>query len=107
MTPEAQRIALAKAFPTVIRANITESGYWADNPKWEWRDGSRWHQCHKNDPLCDLNALHEAEMTLKPYIRRTEYRDYLSYKAYSDERISTKSKRRAMALLRTSNLWTS
>jgi hypothetical protein len=60
MTPEAQRNALAKALPTII--GLSSSGAWM------WRDRlDRWHPCYpENDPLTDLNALHEIERTLLP-----------------------------------------
>ena len=50
MSPEQQREALAEAFPKTI--GLSSSGCWM------WCDlMSRWHACHENDPLQDLNAM--------------------------------------------------
>jgi cytochrome b involved in lipid metabolism len=60
VSPEAQRIAITEACPEKIRK---VKGYW------QWFDGKWWQDCAPNregynDPLSDLNAVHEAEKVL-------------------------------------------
>jgi hypothetical protein len=55
MTPEAQRIALAEACPTIVGERHGKE------IKWFWQDSlGTWRPCHHNDPLNDLNAMHAA-----------------------------------------------
>jgi hypothetical protein len=58
MTPEAQRIAISEAWPHILFLNVSEG--------WGYRTSSEgeWISCVKNDPLSDLNAMHEAEKVL-------------------------------------------
>lgn len=53
MTPEEMRIAITKACPEVFRYNETRR-------RVEWIDTDE-----ETDPLADLNAMNEAEKTLK------------------------------------------
>ena len=55
MTPDQQRTALALACPERIRQV---------NERWQYFDGTYWLDCRQNDPLTDLNAMHEAEKVL-------------------------------------------
>jgi hypothetical protein len=55
MTPEAQRIAIAEVCPRIKLVGE----YWHWSP-----DGTGWFVCIHNDPLKDLNAMHEAEKAL-------------------------------------------
>lgn len=51
-TPEQLRAAIAEACPGVIQ-------HWLG--QWQYYDGYGWRPCKDNDPLADLNAMHEAE----------------------------------------------
>lgn len=60
MTPEAQRIAIVEACPTVFVRPIGHSG-------WNYRHpNGRIMPCIDGDPLKSLEAMHAAEQTLKP-----------------------------------------
>lgn len=66
MKPEAQKLAICKACPSVARMN--EEGDWV------WAK----YQVRKFfEPLNDLNAMHSAEAILTPAQQDT-YRDYLA-----------------------------
>ena len=60
MNKEAQRIAIAELLPNVC--HLDEEG------EWRWN----WPRTDFFNPLTDLNAMHEAAMTLQGY-QRTEY----------------------------------
>lgn len=58
MTPEKQRLAIAEACPQAVRCH----SYVDARDVWEWSsDGKIWTECLDDDPLSDLNAMHEAE----------------------------------------------
>ena len=99
MTEQQQRIAIAKAFPDVVKQS--SSGSWM----WKSSDG-RWHWCPDNCVLSDLNAMHEVEKLLTP-------RQWVSYGKHVQMlceetitwRIHATAAQRAEAFLRTLNLW--
>jgi len=56
MTPEQMRIALAQAFPTILRRwQQVPGGDFSE----EYKDGNGWHQCLEDDLLRDANAALE------------------------------------------------
>jgi hypothetical protein len=58
MDRQAQREALAKQFPKII--GLSSSGAWM----WSNKPGT-WYCCYpENDPLSDLNVMHEIEKKL-------------------------------------------
>src|SRR3954465_5090181 len=71
MKPEAQRIALAEAFPSVIVRSLGSNS-------WNYRNPicNRVLPCIDGDPLKDLNAMHEAEKVLTN-IQAIEYAKHL------------------------------
>ena len=109
MTPEAQRIALAEACPTIAGERHGKE------IKWFWKDSlGTWRPCHRNDPLNDLNAMHEVEKllrgTVEQYHNEREYHDrWCRYQSYllHYAGVSATAAQRAEAFLRTLNLWQS
>ncbi len=106
MSPEAQRIAIAEACGE-INPRFTESG--ACIASTATADGIEWGTHGVADYLNDLNAMHEAEKTIrKPglalwcdYARTL--RRVCDVSLYSD--IHATAAQRAEAFLRTLNLW--
>jgi len=109
MTPQAQNIAIAKARPDRIHQV---------HGRWQYSDGIHWFNCKDNDPLSDLNAMHEAEKVLN----HDNAREYCSrVAAITGQEFAQKDGRgalpiigatlhataaqRAAAFLRTLNLW--
>jgi hypothetical protein len=102
MSPEAQRIAIAEACPSIRWFEL----------RWCWyseRVGG-WIPCLNNDPLTDLNAMNEAERALPSHlywtfvewcgvVARTDRADYVA------DRASATVSTRAEVFLRTLNLW--
>ena len=86
MTLEEQQIAIAQASQGAIElfAGV-----------WYYFDGKRLHPCKDNDPLQDLNAMHEAEKIL----RIPQYAERLDYC------VDATAAQRAEAFLKTLNLW--
>lgn len=96
MTPEEQQIAIAQASQGAIEFY---------EGVWRYFDGKRLHPCKDNDPLQDLNAMHEAEKVLRP-IRQVRYHDLLRAKLGSYDLCShATAAQRAEAFLKTLNLW--
>lgn len=59
MKPEEQRSIIAKECLNIV---CEDHG---NEKRWFYQDSyGTWWPCHKNDPLLDLNALHEAEKFL-------------------------------------------
>ena len=86
MTPEEQREAIAQASQGAIE-------FFED--VWYYFDGERLQPCKDNDPLQDLNAMHEAEKIL----RIPQYAERLDYC------VDATAAQRAEAFLKTLNLW--
>ena len=106
MKPEAQRIAIAEACPTVfyIRRQTMQVVK-------RCQDGTE-HLCPTYDPLSDLNAMHEAEKVLRgtdeQYYNEREYYDrWTRYTVwlYNHYGVSATAAQRAEAFLRALNLW--
>ena len=113
MTPEAQRIAIAKACGWfsgryAVGARTNQLG-WFNGRKYAWND------TYLPDYLNDLNAMHEAEKTLTDdqyQIFMDKLRD-ASYEAIKDVRpmvkyfraYSATAAQRAKAFIRTLDLW--
>ena len=106
MTPEAQRIAMAKACPNIQL--IGDYWHWSPNSK-------EWFGCVLNDPLSDLNAMHEAEtkfMGMEGNIRHPIEEVYYHHLREIVDRFPgtlfyhATAAQRAEAFLRTLNLWT-
>jgi len=111
MTPEAQRAAIAKACPGTF---LCRDG------RWRWRDSENWwDDCRDNDPLSDLNAMHEAEKVLN-VAQRVIYEEYLVRVVFAITPFESQfnllpetllricyatAAQRAEAFLRTLNLW--
>ena len=94
MTPEAQRISIAKACPTIFK-----------------HDGRLvyWHTSHEKahrcvDPLSDLNAVHEAEKVLSQ-TQREAYWDHLLSMCGHAGMVFATAAQRAEAFLRTLGLF--
>lgn len=100
MTPQAQRIAIAKACPAAWFNTSTNKPYWkADYDK----------RCPLFDPLSDLNAMHEAEKTLDSE-QIVDYVNFLGATFSSDEgviyrAVHTTAAQRAEPFLRAKGLW--
>lgn len=97
MTPEAQRIAIAEACGWKPDYYDEDSGNRTD----VWKNPRGFIQCLP-DYLNDLNAMHEAEKTLKA-IQWDAYCDWLGGSLYDCAHASAAS--RADALLRTIGKW--
>lgn len=97
MTPEAQRIAIAKACPTLCYKNDDEYFY-------RWRDG--WGRLNERfDPLSDLNVMHEAEKALTKD-QKVKYLDALYFAGVPVKAaVFTTAAQRAEAFLQACNLW--
>ena len=103
MTDEEMRIAIAEACPSVFRFDQL-------NKQWLWNDGGAFRLCLKNDPLQDLNAMHEVEELL-PEEKRPNYVNNL-YLVAVEHQIKTgkwrysglSARQRAIALIKTLNL---
>ena len=118
MTPEAQRIKIAEACPTAIR-RISRYSKLTDSQIVTWdvyNGGQEWLPCRDNDPLRDLNAMHEAEKVLTETqivvfrntlgllcggVREDDGGTFVSH----SEAIHATAAQRAEALLRTLRLW--
>jgi hypothetical protein len=97
MTPEQQRSAIADAFPSDIMRLI--NGLWT-----YYHSGSgKWQRCLENDPLCDMNVIHETEKTITDE-QTTNYA--VSLWAMTGSPIFATPAQRWEALLRCLNLWT-
>ena len=104
MTPEAQRIAIAEACPATIK-------HLAD--LWFYMHQGVWTPCRNNDPLSDLNAMHEAEkvltVTLPPMSwkesERTRYVNHLNDMCGSTGVIMATAARKVEAFLRALGKW--
>ena len=103
MTPEKQRIAIAQASQGAIEFY---------EGVWRYFDGKRLQTCKDNDPLQDLNAMHEAEKIFDA----TELNHYENELALlcnlkvaksmaSAFRWHATAAQRAEAFLKTLNLW--
>ena len=98
MTPEAQRIAIAKA------CGLSKN--------WNWKTAQLavgWVVDSLPDYLNDLNAMHEAEKTLN-FIQAAEYARILTSIAWQSEQpvfapMTANADQRAEAFLRTLDLW--
>jgi hypothetical protein len=108
MTPDQQRTALALACTERLRQV---------HGRWQYFDGTYWFNCKQNDPLNDLNAMHEAEKVLAPEQVETYWLElWLVVKPQDSVVINSKAikylasataSQRAEAFLRTLNLYTS
>jgi hypothetical protein len=99
MTPKAQRIAIAEASQGRIEFFEGVWYYWS---------GTTRFQCQDNDPLNDLNAMHEAEKNLTDrqwvvYIAKL-HDDVAIYP--TKKAVASTAPQRAEAFLKTLNLWT-
>ena len=94
MTPEQQRIAIAKACPFVEK-------YGKGELLWRWQGRLIYF-----DPLNDLNAMHEAEKVIGP-IKGIQFCYHLNEMGISGEWeiLTATAAQRAEAFLRTLNLW--
>lgn len=110
MNKESQRIAIAEACPNTLRYH---------HGRWQYTDGVHWWNCKGNDPLTDLNAMHEAEkVKLRPaptdnamdrdekFVRWDNFIELLASKMGCDDIAHATAAQRAEAFLRTLNLWT-
>lgn len=98
MTEQAQQIAIAEVCPCI----------YSDDGEWCWQDAKgNWHDCFANDPLRDLNAMHEAENTALSEEVWPEYGDNLRTVMHGSFRPTwhATAAQRAEAFLRTLNLW--
>jgi hypothetical protein len=113
MTPEQQRIAIAMACPERLRQVYTLRQV---HSRWQYFDGTYWFCCKQDDPITDLNAMHEARKVLT-HDQQVEYSVQLgklvtshlpaSRSAWMDYYIANATAaQRAEAFLRTLNLWT-
>lgn len=67
MTPEKQRIKIAEASQGSIELYNQVWYYWSDSKR---------HPCKDNDPLKDLNAMHDV-MSIFDYDQADEFEDHL------------------------------
>lgn len=96
MTPEKQRIAIARACPGVVTVG-------AHSPDTFFFSRSGW--AVEFDPLNDLNAMHEAESTIRgDHDKWAVYLHHLSAISYYCRVYSTAAQR-AEAFLRTISKW--
>jgi hypothetical protein len=101
MTPEQQRIALAEACPTIVGERHGKE------IKWFWQDSlGTWRACHRNDPLNDLNAMHEAEKVLVEHPGLYWFALAKVVGCSLKDVACASAAQRAEAFLRTLNLWT-
>lgn len=101
MTPEELRIEVAKAVGPRILC-CTQPG-----DKWLWSNGNGyWRPCADNDPLADLNAMHEAEKVLTKRADRVEYTGWLNTLVGHKFSWEATAAQRAEAFLKCLNLWT-
>lgn len=112
MTPESQRIAIAEVCPKAIRSiqrYVRLTDEWIETREF-WNNGE-WVKCLNNDPLSDLNAMHEAEKVLTDE-QYTLFVEFLQsgYQCDTDDIdirwVSAPASHRAEAFLRTLSLWT-
>lgn len=108
MTEDQQRIAITVACQGIV------CYFEGSNAGWYYQDAmGTWHRCHQNDPLLDLNAVHEAEKLLGEKRIRTyaftlaQTLDTSPTVDLDDQflNISATASQRAEAFLRTLNLW--
>jgi len=108
MTPEAQRIAIAETCGwRLVEDHPDYAPYWED-PKGNMVAVSNYGHRFP-DYLNDLNAMHEAEKTLKS-ILAASYARMLTSIAWESEQpvfapMTATAAQRAEAFLRTLNLW--
>ena len=101
MSPEAQRIAIARACPLVARIDGAGAPVWVSNSREYF------------DPLTDLNAMHEVEkmLTLPQCLAMTHRLGEMEVKHISSPLKATRftwhatAAHRAEAFLRTINKW--
>jgi hypothetical protein len=89
--------------------------------RWQYFDGTYWFNCKQDDPITDLNAMHEAEKVMKAKGIFSSYLSALAkvcgFDAQGDEAwhklhagmeavASATAAQRAEAFLRTLNLYT-
>ena len=102
MTPEEQLIAIAEwcGFKPGIEREIPYRKVW-------WKDGGVFCDCDLPDYLNDLNAMHEAEVTVFNKKDWHKYTDILCDQVQSknDSPIRATAAQRAEALLRTIGKW--
>lgn len=104
MSPEAQRIAIAKLCPNVVEWRDDEP-YW----KGAWSSVGEGNEYFaKFDPLNDLNAMHEAEATriINDGVLYNRYQRYIQRLSGLNYGWHTTASQRAEAFLKTLNLWT-
>ena len=107
MTPDAQRLAIVKAFPSIFRV-------------WDGASFSLYYTTGDNvwqltDVISDLNVIHEVEKIVVDKSRYLKVLKDVVYQAYQENlddaaqgwyALAT-SQQRAEAILRYSNLWES
>ena len=103
MTPEQQRIAIAKACGWMQSRSSMWDGWWYQ------KKGKRTYQPLVPDYCNDLNAMHEAEKTLNQNLA-AEYARMLTSAAWQSEQptfapMTATAAQRAEAFLRTINKW--
>lgn len=123
MTPENQRIAIARAcgWTDVIRKNISHFGLYGKKPKpprTGLGGGADTEQLVSNVPdYCNsLDAMHEAEKVLKTVSEQNRYQADIAELCYNDydrrdnqvvfNQITASAPQRAEAFLKTLGLWT-
>ena len=99
MTPEQQRIAIAEASQGKIELYESVWYYWSETKRFP---------CKDNDPLNDLNAMHEVESVLD----NTQWETYIDHlrEAILHQNVirgshGSTAAQRAEDFLRTLNLW--
>lgn len=106
MSPSEIRIAIAEACPHILRR--IEHGFW------EYFDSRerQWTGCRNNDPVNDLNAMHEAEKTLMELGLYTEHlericrnQSALKFASPGVWSVHATAAQRAEAFLRTIGKW--
>ena len=105
MSDEELRVKIEQVCPRIVNEGCDDEGQ-----AWCWQDDAgTWHDCHKNDPLQDLNAIAEAERTLTD-AEHKQFRGLLFSMNYDDGttsedaergRVSATARQRTIAFLRT------
>lgn len=99
MTPEQQRITIAKACGWLQSRTCHWEGWWY------LKKGNRTYQQRPPDYLNDLNAMHEAEGELNRGSGYHETGGYGLYLVALDHDVSATAAQRAEAFLRTIGKW--
>jgi hypothetical protein len=99
VSPEQQRIAIAKACGW-LQSRTCNWGGW-----WYLKKGKRAYQQTPPDYLNDLNAMHEAEKMLNRESGYHEIGGYGLYLVALEHNVSSTAAQRAEAFLKTLNLW--